>query len=152
MDAKKLVISVVLCLIAGVIGGLFTAESIPTWYAQLQKPAFNPPNWVFGPVWTTLYVLMGVSFYLIWEKEKNKTPAVIFGVQLLFNVLWSILFFGLRSPFYAFIEIIALWMMIAATILAFHSIDKRASLLLVPYILWVSFAAFLNFSIWQLNP
>lgn len=151
----KLVTSVIICLFAGFIGSFFTSPSIPTWYATLTKPSFSPPNWVFAPVWTTLFVLMGISLYLVWSKELQnrdvKISLFIFGIQLVLNVLWSFLFFGLHSPVYAFVEIIILWAAIALTIQKFSKVSRTAGLLLLPYILWVSFAAILNFSIWQLN-
>ncbi|SNQ60274.1 TspO/MBR family protein [Candidatus Methanoperedens nitratireducens] len=152
----KLVISVIVCLFAGFIGSVFTFPSIPTWYAALTKPLFNPPYWIFAPVWTILFILMGISLYLVWNKglqdKKVKISLFIFGVQLVLNVLWSFLFFGLHSPFYAFLEIIILWAAIVLTIVNFFKISRTAGLLLLPYILWVSFAAILNFSIWRLNP
>lgn len=155
-NTLKLVTSIIICLLAGYIGSFFTSPSIPTWYANLEKPSFNPPDWVFAPVWTALFVLMGISAYLVWHKGvQNKDVRIslfIFGVQLMLNVLWSFLFFRLQSPFYAFVEIIILWAAIALTILNFHRISRTAGLLLLPYILWVSFAAILNFFIWRLNP
>ena len=155
IDFLKLVISIFLPLIAGFIGSVFTTSSITTWYAALNKPSFNPPNWIFGPVWTILYLLMGISLYLIWskgiKKRSSKTALVVFLIQLALNSLWSILFFGLKSPFLAFIEIIILWFMILATIINFYRISKIASYLLIPYLLWVSFAFVLNFSIVLLN-
>ncbi len=149
----RLVASVIICNLAGIIGSIFTTSSIPTWYASINKPAFNPPNWIFAPVWTTLFILMGISLFLIWERglEKNKLAVSVFGAQLALNTLWSLLFFGIQNPFLAFIEIIFLWIAIAASIILFYRIDKRAAYLLIPYILWVSFAAFLNYSIWILN-
>jgi len=157
-DAKnimKLISAIVICQLAGVIGSIFTSPAISTWYAGLQRPEFSPPNWVFGPVWITLYAMMGISLFLIWEKglkkKQSKTAVSVFGVQLALNAIWSLLFFGLQSPFYAFIEIIFLWVAIAATIVLFYKISKPASWLLLPYIIWVSFAAFLNYSIWILN-
>ena len=148
-------VSVLVCQATGAVGSLFTSPSIPTWYASLQKPNFNPPNWIFAPVWTILFLLMGVSLYLIWSKglrdKKVKTAFFIFAIQLILNMLWSFLFFGLQSPLYAFIEIIILWMAILLTIASFYKISKIAGYLLLPYILWVSFAAVLNFSILILN-
>jgi tryptophan-rich sensory protein len=146
---------VALCLIAGAIGGLATYPAIAGWYAALNKPSFNPPNWVFGPVWTVLYVLMGIAAYFIYRAGLKK-PAVrgslaIFGVQLGLNVLWSLLFFGLHSPLYGLLCIVVLWLAIAATIIKFYRISKAAGLLLVPYILWVSFASLLNYYVWILN-
>lgn len=151
----KLITSIVICLLAGIIGSVFTASSIETWYALLEKPAFNPPSWLFSPVWTILYILMGISLYIVWEKGLEypgvKLGMTLFGIQLVLNTVWSILFFGLQAPFYAFIEIIFLWIMILLTILQFRKISKKASYLLIPYILWVSFAAVLNYYIWILN-
>ena len=151
----KLVISVLVCQGAAVVGSLFTSPAITGWYASLQKPSFNPPNWVFAPVWTLLFLLMGVSLYLIWSKglesKKVKTAVLVFSIQLVLNIFWSILFFGLQSPLYAFCEIIILWLAILITIITFYKISKPAAYLLLPYILWVSFAAVLNFSILILN-
>lgn len=151
----KLIISIAICELAGVTGSIFTVSAIPTWYASLDKPSFSPPNWVFGPVWTILYLLMGISLYLVWEKGlrewESRSAVRIFTLQLSLNVLWSILFFGLKAPGYAFIAIIALWLAIALMILKFRRISKRAAYMLLPYILWVSFAALLNYAVWQLN-
>jgi len=149
----KLVLSIIIPQLAGGIGALFTTSSIPTWYASIQKPSFNPHNWIFGPVWTTLFLLMGISLFLVWnEKSKLKKKAItFFGVQLGLNTIWSILFFGLHSPLLAFIEIILLWIAILFTIIYFSKISKTSAYLLVPYILWVSFAAVLNLSILLLN-
>ena len=153
--AIKLIISVLACLLAGFVGSAATMPSIPTWYASLQKPAFNPPNWIFAPVWTTLFIMMGVAAFLVWDKglenKKVKISLAIFGLQLLLNVLWSILFFGLQSPLYAFIDIIMLWASILATIIYFYRISAAAAYLLIPYILWVSFASALNLFIVILN-
>ena len=149
----KLIISIVICQLAGIIGSFFTSPSIPTWYASLNKPPFNPPNWIFAPVWITLFLLMGISLYIIWSSKTDfkKTAIIFFGVQLLLNTLWSIIFFGFQAPFFAFIEIILLWFAILITIIVFYRISKPASYLLIPYILWVSFAAVLNFFIFMLN-
>jgi len=149
----KLIASILICQMAGFVGSIFTASSIPTWYADLQKPTFSPPNWLFGPVWIILYTLMGISLYLVFNKKKNiKTPLILFAVQLILNSIWSILFFGLQNPFYAFIEIIILWIAILLTIISFYKVSKNASLLLLPYIIWVSVATILNYYIWVLNP
>jgi len=151
----KLVIAIIVSQLAGVIGSVFTISSIPTWYATLQKPSFSPPNWIFGPAWTTLYFLMGVAAFLVWrhgfEKKEVRRALTIFGGQLVLNALWSIIFFGLHNPFWAFIEIIVLWLAILATMFAFYKVSRVAAYLLLPYILWVSFAAVLNFSIMILN-
>lgn len=161
MEKRKLDIIMLLAFVlvsemAGVIGSFFTFSSIPTWYAGLEKPAFSPPNWVFGPVWTTLYFLMGVAAYLVWSEGMGRKGAEkalwIFGAQLVVNALWSIVFFGMRSPMIAFFVIIVLWALIIETIREFYRISRWAGIALVPYILWVSFAAVLNFSIWMLNP
>ncbi len=154
-NIAKLAACIALCEFAGIIGSIFTFPAIGAWYATLQKPFFSPPNWIFAPAWTALYFLMGIALYLVIKngiKSRNAKIAVsVFAVQLILNALWSFLFFGLKSPFYAFVEIIALWLAIAAAIITFSGISRRAALLLVPYILWVSFAAVLNFSIMLLN-
>ncbi len=154
-DVIKLAVSLLICQLAGLVGSFFTAPSIPVWYASLQKPSFNPPDEVFSPVWITLYVLMGISLYLIWRKPVKERGVKIalfyFFVQLALNTLWSILFFGLKSPFLAFIEIILLWITIFLTIMKSYKVTKWAGILLVPYILWVSFAVVLNFFLWNLN-
>ncbi len=151
----KLIAAVVLCNAAGFIGSFFTTPSIPTWYASINKPFFTPPNWVFAPAWTTLFVLMGIGLYIVWEKTgfrgKGRTALYVFSGQLALNVLWSVLFFGLQSPMLAFLEIIALWIAILFTIIRFREIDRKAGCVLVPYIAWVSFAAVLNLSVWLLN-
>jgi benzodiazapine receptor len=153
--ALKLIISILVCQGAGVIGSVFTSPAIPTWYASLEKPSFNPPNWIFAPVWTLLFLLMGISLYLIWERglenKKVRTAIFIFSVQLALNIVWSVIFFGLQAPLYAFVEIIILWLAILITIISFYKISKLAAFLLLPYILWVSFASILNFSIMILN-
>ena len=156
IDILKLVASVILCQLAGFLGSLFTTPAIPTWYATLVKPTFNPPNWVFAPVWTGLYLLMGISAFLVWRKGLDNHLANsglrIFILQLVLNTLWSFLFFGLKSPLLGLIEILLLWIAIILTILSFFRSSKVAGILLLPYILWVSFAAILNLSLWRLNP
>ncbi len=151
----KLVVALAVCQLAGFIGSLFTTPSIPTWYASLQKPGFTPPNAVFSPVWITLFVLMGVAAFLVWDKGIGargvKTALSFFGIQLVLNVLWSAFFFGLRSPLLAFVEIVVLWLAIGAAILTFYRVSRPASFLLIPYIAWVSFAAVLNCAIARLN-
>lgn len=149
----KLFISLSLPLLAGLIGSYFTVDAINTWYLTLNKPFINPPNWIFGPVWTTLYILMGMSLYLVWITKSNKKVKgmKLFFIQLLLNSLWSILFFGLQSPLLAFLEIILLWIIIFITLQSFWEINKTAGLLLIPYLVWVSFAAILNFYIILLN-
>lgn len=154
----KLIISIILCQIIGASGSIFTFPNIPTWYASLVKPFFSPPNWIFGPVWTLLFLLMGIALYLVWTnsekklKKQKSTSIILFGVQFFFNVLWSYLFFGLRNPFLGLIGILILWIFIVATIISFYKISKKSAYLLIPYLLWVSFATILNFSIMLLNP
>ncbi len=158
----KLIIAVFVSELAGVVGSVFMgltsspqAVSGLTWYAGLVKPALNPPAWVFGPVWITLYFLMGVAAFFIWrggwEKKEVKIAIYIFGFQLILNALWSVVFFGLQSPGWALANIIALWLTILWTIAVFYKISRPAAYLLVPYILWVSFAMYLNYVIWTLN-
>lgn len=147
--------SILLCQMAGIIGSLATTSAIPTWYATLIKPEFSPPNWLFGPVWITLYTMMGIAFYLIFakglKKKKVKMASIVFLVHLALNTMWSLVFFGLKDIGLAFLIIFVLWLMIAWLIKLFFAIDKRASFLLIPYYAWVSFALILNFAIWQLN-
>lgn len=140
------------CLAAGAIGSLLTASGLREWYPTLIKPIWNPPSWVFGPVWTLLYILMGVSAWLVWRRGGWSRAHVVFGVQLLLNAAWSGLFFGLRSPGLAFAEIVALWLAIASTLVVFWRISAAAGALLVPYLGWVTFAAVLNGALWRLNP
>jgi len=150
----KLAISILIPLAIGFLGSIATSGSVNTWYKTLNKPSFNPPSWVFGPVWTVLYILIGLSFYFVWTDnsgKQKKTAFIVYSFQLFFNLLWSFLFFGLRSPFAALIEIIALWIFIITNIIVFYKISNKAGLLLIPYLLWVTFATILNFSIYILN-
>jgi len=153
MDLKKLIAAILACELLGALGSFFTMPAIPTWYASLIKPVFNPPNWIFGPVWTTLFLLMGVSLYLVWVKKNKhkKTALIFFAVQFALNILWSALFFGLKSPLAGFIEILALWATILLMILTLRKVSKPAAYLQIPYLVWVSFAAILNLSILVLN-
>ena len=152
---KKIIISLLVCLAAGFLGSIFTTPSIPTWYASLTKPSFNPPNWLFAPAWTILFILMGISAFLVWHKglkKKGVKKALgFFLAQLIFNVLWSFLFFKFHSPFLALLDIIFLWFLILLTILKFFKINNTAGLLLIPYLLWVSFASILNYFVYKLN-
>jgi benzodiazapine receptor len=154
-DIIKLIVSISICQIAGIIGSIFTSPSIPGWYADLQKPPFNPPNWIFAPVWFLLFTLMGISLYLILKENLNdntvKIGIAIFSFQLILNIGWSFLFFSLQNILYALFEIIILWFAILLTISQFWKINKKSSYLLIPYLLWVTFAAILNFTIWRLN-
>ncbi|MFA6459292.1 MAG: TspO/MBR family protein [Candidatus Paceibacterota bacterium] len=151
----KLIVSIVISELAGILGSIFTVSAIPTWYASLTKPALNPPSWIFGPVWTTLYALMGIAAFLVWKKgwdRKDVRKALaVFGLQLVLNAVWSTIFFGLHSPLWALIDIALMWLAIVWTMILFYKISKPAMYLLVPYILWVSFASYLNYSIWMLN-
>ncbi|KPK01963.1 MAG: hypothetical protein AMS20_12690 [Gemmatimonas sp. SG8_28] len=151
----RLVVSLALPLAVGALSGLATARSVTDWYPALAKPPFNPPSWVFGPVWTALYLMMGAALYLVWregaQRPEVRTAILLFAVQLALNGLWSVLFFGVRSPALAFAEILLLWTAIGATTLAFWAIRTTAGALLLPYLAWVTFAAVLNGSIWWLN-
>ena len=152
-DIVKFVIILIICLTAGLIGSLFTAPAIPVWYAALEKPFFTPPDWLFAPVWTSLFVLMSISATLVWRSGHPYTSTAlgIFSAQLILNALWSWAFFGLRSPFAGLIEIVFLWIAIVITIKVFYGISRTAGYLLIPYILWVTLALLLNFFIWRLN-
>ena len=151
----KLAFSVLVCELVALLGSLVTMPSIEGWYATIQKPFFNPPSWIFAPVWTVLFLLMGISLYLIVRERllsrESRVAVLFFGVQLGLNLLWPVLFFGLHSPFFAFIEILALWLFIFITAYNFWKISRLSAYLLVPYLVWVAFAAVLNFSIWILN-
>lgn len=151
----KLAIAIIVSQLAGFIGSVFTISSIPTWYVALAKPALNPPSWIFGPVWTLLYFLMGIAAFLVWDKgfeRKDVRRALsVFGIQLFLNALWSIVFFGLQNPGWAFVNIVLMWVAIIGTMALFYKISKSAFWLLIPYIAWVSFAAYLNLAIFILN-
>jgi len=149
----KLLMFILVSELAGIIGSFFTRQSVTTWYATLEKPFFNPPGWVFGPAWTTLYLLMGIAAFLVYRKgyKRSKTALKFFFIQLFFNMIWSLLFFGLKNPLLAFIDIVILWCLILITTYYFYKADKTAAYLMIPYILWVSFASILNFSIYVLN-
>jgi translocator protein len=174
----KLMIAVLLCELAGIIGSSFAMPAIRSWYYLLKKPPFSPPSWLFAPVWVILFLLMGISLYLAWSKNfeadvsgneaqkkawnpisaklwsgswREENAILIFALQLILNILWPIMFFGLKSPGLALVEILMLWFAIFYTIVNFYRISRPAAYLLLPYILWVSFAAFLNFSIWWIN-
>jgi len=151
----RILVFVLACELAGVIGSIFTSGSIPGWYAGLAKPSFNPPGWVFAPVWTVLYALMGIAAYLVYEKRQGRKDVgralTIFASQLGLNVAWSIVFFGAHQILGAVIVIVLLWALILATIWLFSRISRAAAYLLIPYILWVSFASVLNISLYTLN-
>lgn len=151
----KLLISILLCQGAGFVGSFANRTSVDTWYSTIKKPGFNPPNWIFGPVWIVLFVMMAVALYLVWISGTgtgNKNLAItVFMVQLGLNILWSYLFFYFKSPGWGVVEIIVLWIFILITILLFLPVSRWAGYLMIPYFLWVTFASVLNFSIWHLN-
>ena len=151
-----LFLCILLCLGVGLTGRFFTHQSVYDWYKTLNKPLWTPPNWVFGPVWTTLYLLMGISLWLIWEKKRQLhnpqfTPYFLFGIQLLLNFLWSLLFFGKQNPLLALIDLTLLWVILFATIVNFNKYSTIADLLLVPYLIWISYAWALNLAIVRMN-
>ena len=151
----KIIISIAIPLIVGGLGGYFTSSSVNGWYSTIQKPSFNPPAWLFGPVWRTLYVIMGISFFIVWKKNMltplKKKAMVFYFLQLALNLLWSFIFFYKKQPGWAFAEIILLLITITTTTIYFFRISKTAGWLMAPYIAWVCFATILNYSIWMLN-
>lgn len=156
IDWKKLIIALLLPFAAGAIGSIFTSSSIEQWYVTLEKPFFNPPNWVFGPVWTLLYLMQGIAFYLILvapriSKERRTNATNLFVAQIIVNTFWSLVFFGMELPWLALIDIVILWALIYMTIKAFKDIQPQASYLLWPYLAWVTFATILNLAIALLN-
>ncbi|MFC4449122.1 TspO/MBR family protein [Halorussus aquaticus] len=149
-----LVASVLVCELAGIVPSILTADEVATWYPTLVKPAFTPPSWVFGPVWTALYLLMGVALYLVWRSDRSRvrrTALALFGVQLALNAAWTLVFFGSQAIVGGLAVIVALLALVVATVAAFARIDRRAAALLVPYLLWVGFATALNYELWRLN-
>ena len=151
----KLIISIAIPLAIGAIAGYFTSSSVQGWFATINKPSFNPPNWLFAPVWTALYILMGIAFYLVWKSEPasvvKKTAITLYIIQLAFNFCWSFIFFYMHQPGWALVDIVLMWIFILLTIVWFGKITPAAAWLLVPYICWVSFATVLNFAVWKLN-
>lgn len=151
----KITVLIIVCLGIGYASSIVTQNGIETWYNTIEKPSFNPPNWLFGPVWTALYICIAVAGGIVWDKiDTNplaKKAMIFFGIQLFLNTMWSFLFFGLKNPLIALIEIILLLLMIYETYILFAKINKTAGYLFIPYLLWVSFAMFLNASIWWLN-
>lgn len=151
----KLAVSFILTATAGGLGSIFTSSAIPSWYAFVNKPSFNPPNWLFGPVWSSLYTMMAVALFLVWrtgyQNPKTRNAMIFFITHLAINALWSAAFFGLHSPLLGLCVIIPLWLMILVSIILFYRVRKAAAWLLVPYLLWVSFATVLNFYIYRLN-
>ena len=154
-EIPKLIVSILIVFLGGALGTVATTPELTTWYAALTKPAWNPPNWVFGPVWSTLYVLMGIALFLVWREGLDRRDVryaiLIFAVQLGLNIAWSLVFFGLHSIFGGLVLIIILWLAIWANIVAFYVISKPAGLILIPYLIWVSIASYLNYTIYLLN-
>lgn len=154
-NSVKLIISILIPLAIGAVSGFFTTAEIPGWYQTINKPTWNPPSWIFGPVWTTLYVMMGIALFLIWKSDVSqtakKTAIILFAAQLGLNFFWSFIFFNQHQPGWALVEIIVMWVSILLTIFAFAAVSKTGAWLLIPYISWVSFATILNYTIWQLN-
>ena len=149
-----LALFVVICLAVSGAGALFTSPSVRQWYPMLQKPSWTPPSWIFGPVWTVLYLMMAAAAWLVWSRRGSadiRGALVLFFIQLVLNAAWSPLFFGLRNPLAGLLDIVPLWAFIAATLMAFWKIFPAAGALLVPYWLWVSFATALNFALWRMN-
>jgi translocator protein len=154
LNIVKLIFSLIIPLSVGAVAGMFTSQAVPTWYASLNRPSFNPPNWVFGPVWTTLYILLGISFFLIWKEipsNKRNLAIKVFSIQMLLNFAWSFLFFYFNLIGAALVEIILLWISIATMIYLFYKIKPVAAFLNIPYLLWVSFATMLNAAYYFLN-
>ena len=155
IDFFKLIVSVVSVLLVGFFSSFFGMSAIENWYQTLSKPIFSPPNWIFGPVWTVLYILIGVSFYFVWtsgvNRDAKKRAYLVFAVQIFLNFFWTVLFFGNQMIFGALVDISLLWIAILLNIFAFYRISKISGILLIPYFLWVSFAALLNYSLWVLN-
>lgn len=151
----KFIIAVSVPVILGGVSGLFNVSAIDGWYQTISKPSWNPPSWIFGPVWTTLYVMMGIALYLVWKAEANsilkKTAISLFVIQFVLNFFWSFIFFNQQEMGWALVEIIVMWIFILLTIFAFANVSKTAAWLLVPYICWVSFATILNYTLWKLN-
>ena len=151
-QALALIVILLICFAAAGLGSVATTPNIPTWYASLTKPSWNPPNWLFGPVWTALYICMTVAAWLVWRQGGARGPLTLFAVQLALNAAWSWLFFGFHLPGAAFVEILVLQAAIAATtVVAFWPKSKAAGILMVPYLAWVAFASVLNFAIWRMN-
>jgi len=152
---KQIAIAIFICLLAGLVGSMATQTSVNTWYVSINKPVFNPPNWLFAPVWTTLFILMGVAAGIVWNRgfyhKWVKTALYHFGFQLLLNIAWSLVFFGLKEIFGALLIVVSLFVLLLFTFKWFKVVNEKAAYLLIPYIIWVAFATILNFSIWQLN-
>ena len=155
-EIPKLIVSILIVFLAGAVGTVFTLKEITGWYAYLPKPSWTPPNWAFGPIWSTLYVLMGISLFLIWREGLNRKDVqiaiIVFAVQLAINVIWSLVFFGTHNLFGGLVLVLILWAAILVNIIVFYRISKPAGLILIPYIVWVSIASYLNYSVLILSP
>ncbi|MCE5214586.1 MAG: tryptophan-rich sensory protein [Methanobacterium sp.] len=155
-EIPKLIISILIVFFAGAVGTVYTLPEITGWYASLPKPSWTPPNWAFGPIWSSLYVLMGISLFLIWReglgRKDVKIAVLVFAAQLVINVIWSLVFFGGHNLFGGLILVIILWISILINIIVFYRIYKPAGLILLPYLIWVTIASYLNYSVYLLNP
>jgi translocator protein len=155
-EIPKLIISIVIVFLAAAVGTVYTLKEITTWYVSLTKPSFTPPNWAFGPIWSTLYVLMGIALFLVWreglDRKDVRIAILVFAVQLVLNVAWSLVFFATHNIFGGLVLIILLWISILVNIIVFYRVSKPAGLILIPYIIWVSIASYLNYSVYILNP
>jgi benzodiazapine receptor len=155
-EIPKLIISILIVFLAGSVGTIYTLKEITTWYVSLPKPGWTPPNWAFGPIWSTLYVLMGISLFLVWreglDRKDVRIAILIFAIQLFLNVLWSLVFFGTHNIFGGLVFVIILWISILINIIVFYRVSKPAAIILIPYLIWVSIASYLNYSVFILNP
>lgn len=155
-EILRLIVSIVIVFLAGTVGTLYTLKEITTWYVTLVKPSWTPPNWAFGPIWTTLYVLIGISLYLVWKQGLDRIEVrialLVFAVQLILNVVWSLVFFGTHNIFGGLVLVILLWISILANIIVFYRISKPGGLILIPYLIWVTIASYLNYIVFVLNP
>jgi len=155
-EIPKLIVSILVVFLAGAVGTVYTLTQITTWYASLAKPNWTPPNWAFGPIWSTLYILMGISLFLVWreglERKDVKIAILVFAAQLVINVVWSIIFFATHNIIGGLVMVIILWISILITILVFYRISKPAAIILIPYLIWVTIAGYLNYTVFLLNP
>lgn len=155
-EIPKLIVSILVVFLAGAVGTVYTLKQITTWYVSLIKPAWTPPNWAFGPIWSTLYVLMGISLFLVWreglERKDVKIAIIVFAAQLVINVVWSLVFFATHNIIGGLVMVIILWVSILITILVFYRISKPAAIILIPYLIWVTIAGYLNYTVFLLNP
>ena len=154
-ELPKLIISILIVFLAGAVGTVYTLKEITTWYVNIPKPSWTPPNWAFGPIWSTLYVLMGISLFLIWREGLNRKEVKIaigvFAVQLMVNVVWSLIFFGTHNIAGGLVLVILLWITILVNIFVFYRISKPAGIILIPYLIWVTIAGYLNYSVYLLS-